>query len=90
MIVRVRNGRAKAGVGSYLGFGIGRPKSGVGSQGSALVSGQIGICLLWLCGSPTVVVWSKGMCVGRAKTAVGSGEGPPETDSGFIAVGRLQ
>ena len=49
------------------------------TPGSALVGGQIGICLLWLYGSPTVVVWSKGMCAGRAKTAKGSGEVPRKT-----------
>ncbi|AJQ28927.1 hypothetical protein [Pelosinus fermentans] len=53
-------------------FGIGRPKSIVGSRGSAVVGGQIVICLVRLYGSPTVVVWSKGMCNGRAKTAMGS------------------
>ena len=53
-------------------FGIGRPKSIVGSQGSAVVGGKIVMCLLWLYGSPTVVVWSKGMDNGRAKTGMGS------------------
>ena len=62
-----------------LGFGISRPKIGIGSKGSVSVGGQIGICLVKLYGSPTVVVWLKGMCIGRAKTVVGSGVGPPET-----------
>jgi hypothetical protein len=53
-------------------FGIGRPKSIVGSKGSAVVGGQIVMCLVRLYGSPTVVVWSKGMYNGRAKTAMGS------------------
>ena len=55
-----------------IGFGIGRPKIIVGSKGSAVVGGKIVICLLWLYGSPTVVVWSKEMCNGRAKTAIGA------------------
>ncbi|GMB00729.1 hypothetical protein [Pelosinus sp. IPA-1] len=55
-----------------IGFGIGRPKIIVGSKGSAVVGGQIVICLVRLCGSPTVVVWSKGMCNGRAKTVMGA------------------
>lgn len=53
-------------------LGIGRPKSIVGSKGSAVVGGQIVICLVRLYGSPTVVVWSKGMCNGRAKTVMGA------------------
>ena len=55
-----------------MGFGIGRPKINIGSKGSVLVGGQIVMCLVRLYGSPTVVVWSKGMCGGRAKTAGGS------------------
>jgi hypothetical protein len=34
------------------------------------------MCLVRLYGSPTVVVWSKGMCGGRAKTARGAGDVP--------------
>ncbi len=71
----VRNGRAKTGIGSHQGSGISRPKIGVGSHpGSASVGGQIVICLVRLYGSPTVVVWSKGMYGGRAKTVRGAGE----------------
>ncbi len=54
-------------------FGISRPKIVVRSAGLAVVGGQIVICLVRLYGSPTVVVWSKGMYSGRAKTARGSG-----------------
>ncbi|WP_069972739.1 hypothetical protein [Propionispora sp. 2/2-37] len=57
-------------------FGISRPKIGIGSGGSVSVGGKIGICLLWLCGSPTVVVWSKEMYAGRAKIARGAGGSP--------------
>ena len=53
-------------------FGIGRPKSVVGSKGSAVVGGQMVICLVRLYGSPTVVVWSKEMYSCRAKTVMGS------------------
>ncbi|WP_235814569.1 hypothetical protein [Propionispora sp. 2/2-37] len=49
-----------------------RPKIIIGSKGSVVVGGQIVICLVKLCGSPTVVVWLKGMYGGRAKTAKGS------------------
>ena len=77
MIVRVRNGRAKISIGSRMGFDIGRPKISVGSQGSALIGGQIAICLVRLYGSPTVVVWSKGMYISRAKTVRGAGDGFP-------------
>jgi hypothetical protein len=42
------------------------------SNGLALVGGQSIVCLVRLCGSPTVVVWSKGMCNVRAKIAGGS------------------
>ena len=52
-------------------FGISRPKIGVGSRGSALVGGKTGVGLERLYGSPTVVVWSQGMHVGRAKIAIG-------------------
>ena len=77
---RVRNGRAKIGVGSHQRFGIGRPKIGVGSpRGSVSVGGQIGMCLVRLYGSPTVVVWSKEMYAGRAKTARGAGGFPRKT-----------
>ena len=65
-------------------FGIGRPKSIVGSKGSVIVGGQIVICLPRLYGSLTVVVWSKGMGNGRAKTAKGS------EYQGSIVVGRLR
>jgi len=52
---------------------ISRPKIGVRSvTGLALVGGQIVVCLVRLYGSPTVVVWSKGMCDGRAKIVGGS------------------
>ena len=60
-------------------FGIGRPKINVGSSwGSVLVGGQIGMCLVRLCGSRNVAVWSKGMYAGRAKTVGGAGVGFPE------------
>lgn len=52
-------------------LGISRPKIGVGSHGSALVGGKTGMGLERLYGSPTVAVWSQGMYVGRAKTAMG-------------------
>jgi hypothetical protein len=65
-------------------FGIGRPKIVVGSEGSAIVGGQTGIGLERRCGSPTVVVWSQGMYVGRAKIVMGC------EPHGSIAVGRLQ
>ena len=65
-------------------FGIGRPKSGVGSQGSALVGGKTGMGLERRYGSPTVVVWSQGMYVGRAKIVMGC------ELYGSIAVERLQ
>ena len=52
-------------------FGISRPKVGVGSKGSALAGGKTGMSLERLYGSPTVVVWSQGICVGRAKIARG-------------------
>ncbi len=58
----------------FAGFGIGRPKISVRSKGLALVGGQIVVCPVRLCGSPTVVVWSKGMYSGRAKTVMGFGE----------------
>ncbi len=75
------------------GLDISRPKIGVGSAGSALVGGQIAVCLVRLYGSPTVVVWSKGMYCGRAKTARGS-EGFPGNLTGVycsreIAVGFI-
>ncbi len=60
-------------------FDVSRPKIGVGSKGSALVGGQIVICLVRLCGSPTVAVWSKGMYGGRAKTIMGAGGAFPES-----------
>ncbi|MEN6566375.1 MAG: hypothetical protein ABFC57_08740, partial [Veillonellales bacterium] len=44
----------------------------------ASVGGQIVMCLVRLYGSPTVVVWSKGMYGGRAKTVKGSGEASRE------------
>ncbi len=66
-------------VSDLAGFGISRPKIGVGSEGSALVGGKIVICLVRLYGSPTVVVWSKGMYGSRAKTAGGAGESPRGT-----------
>jgi hypothetical protein len=61
----------------FAGFGTGRPKIGVRSEGLASVGGQIAVCLVRLCGSPTAVVWSKGMYSGRAKTVMGSGEVSP-------------
>ena len=39
--------------------------------GSAVVGGKIGAGLERLYGSPTVVVWSQGMCISRAKTVMG-------------------
>ncbi|XER05813.1 hypothetical protein SRRS_13130 [Sporomusa rhizae] len=65
-------------------FGISRPKIGVGSEGSALVGGKIGMGLERLCGSPTAAVWSQGIYVSRAKTATGCEQ------YGSFAVGRLQ
>jgi len=52
-------------------FDISRPKIIVGSKGSAVVGGQMIICLERLCGSPTVIVWSQGMYGCRAKTIMG-------------------
>ena len=52
-------------------FGVSRPKIIVGSKGSAVVGGQIDMCLERLCGSPTVIVWSQGMYGCRAKTVMG-------------------
>ncbi len=69
-----------------MGFGISRPKIIVGSNGSAVVGGQIVICLVRLYSSPTVVVWSKGMYGGRAKTAKGSGGVPGK----LLTMGLLQ
>lgn len=60
-----------------------------GLQGLALVGGQIVVRLVRLYGSPTVVVWSKGMCGGRAKTAKGSGD-LPGILQGSAVVGRLR
>ena len=37
-----------------------------------VVGEKIVICLVRLYGSPTVVMWSIGMCNGRAKTSMGS------------------
>ena len=70
-----------------MGFGIGRPKSSIGSKGSVLVGGQIAMWLVRLCGSPTVVVWSKGMYGGRAKTVRGSGGFPGELYLGLLQSG---
>ena len=67
------------------GFGVSRPKIHVGSMGSVWVGGQMVICLVRLYGSPTVVVWSKGMCGCRAKTARGAGK-----PSGSFHRGLLQ
>ena len=53
-------------------FGIGRPKIGVGSQGSVAVGGKTGVGRERLYGSPTVVVWSQVIYVGRAKIVRGS------------------
>ncbi|GBG58470.1 hypothetical protein SPFL3102_02192 [Sporomusaceae bacterium FL31] len=52
-------------------FGISRPKISVGSQGSALVGGKTSMSLERLYGSPTVVVWSQEIYVGRAKIVTG-------------------
>ena len=65
-------------------FGVSRPKISVGSSGSVLVGGKTGMSLERRYGSPTVVVWSQGICVGRAKIAMGC------ELYGSIAVGRLQ
>lgn len=65
-------------------FGISRPKIVVGSRGSAVVGGKTGMGLERLCGSPTVVVWSQGIYVGRAKIIMGC------EFYGSIAVERLQ
>ena len=53
-------------------LGISRTKIIVGSEGSVVVGEKILICLVRLYGSPTVVMWSIGMCNGRAKTSMGS------------------
>ncbi|MBP2664717.1 MAG: hypothetical protein H6Q71_2665, partial [Firmicutes bacterium] len=53
-------------------------------NGSAVVGEKIAICLERLCGSQTVVVWSQGMYVSRAKTIMGC------EFNGSLAVGRLQ
>ena len=37
-----------------------------------MVGEKIVMCLVRLYGSPTVVMWSIGMCNGRAKTSMGS------------------
>ena len=52
-------------------LGISRPKIGIGSRGSVLVGGKTGMGCERLYGSPTVVVWSQGIYVGRAKIAMG-------------------
>ena len=52
-------------------FGVSRPKISVGSAGSVLVGGKTGMSCERLYGSPTVVVWSQGIYVGRAKIAMG-------------------
>ncbi len=64
-------------------FGISRPKIGIGSQGSVLVGGKTGMGRERLYGSPTVVVWSQMMYVGRAKIVMGC-------ELGSFAVERLQ
>lgn len=71
-------------VSGLTGLGISRPKSIVGSKGSAVVGGQMTICLERLYGSPTVVVWSQEMCGCRAKTVMGC------EFYGSFAVERLQ
>ena len=60
-----------------------------GLSGLASVGGQIAVCLVRLYGSPTVVVWSKGMCSGRAKTAKGSVDLPGIFQRSAV-VGRLR
>ena len=65
-------------------FGISRPKSGIGSEGSVLVGGKTGMGCERLYGSPTVAVWSQGIYAGRAKTAMGC------ELYGSFAVERLQ
>ncbi len=52
-------------------FGISRPKIAVGSKGSVVVGGQTGVCRERLYGSPTVVMWSQVIYVGRAKIVMG-------------------
>jgi len=59
-----------------------------GRKGSALVGGKTGMGLERLYGSPTVVVWSQGMCVGRAKIVRGS-EATRVRCSREIAAGSL-
>jgi hypothetical protein len=77
MVVRVRNGRAKTDIGSlHRGSVLVGQRLVSGPSGLVLVGGKIITCLVRLYGSPTVVVWSKGMCSGRAKTAKGSGGFP--------------
>ena len=58
-------------VSGLTGLGISRPKIIVGSKGSAVVGGQIGIIRERLYGSPTVVMWSQVSVVGRAKIVMG-------------------
>ena len=53
------------------GLGISRPKVVIGSRGSVVAGGKIGMSREKLYGSPTVVVWFQVIYVGRAKTAKG-------------------
>jgi len=90
MSVRVRNGRAKIGIGSRnRGSVLVGQRLISGQYGLVLVGGQIAICLVRLYDSSTVAVWSKGMCSGRAKTAKGA-VGSPGTFQRSTAVERLQ
>ena len=58
-------------VSGLCGLGISRPKAIVGSEGSAVTGGQTGMSRERLYGSPTVVMWSQVIDVGRAKIVMG-------------------
>ncbi|WP_243650541.1 hypothetical protein [Anaerospora hongkongensis] len=54
-----------------LVLGSSRPKVSIGSKGSVLAGGKTGMGRERLYGSPTVVVWSQMMYVGRAAIVMG-------------------
>ena len=58
-------------VSGLKGLGISRPKIVVGPSGSAVVGGKTGMSRERLYGSPTVVMWSQVIDVGRAKIVMG-------------------
>jgi hypothetical protein len=70
-----------------MGFGIGRPKIGVGSVRARCQSAGRSVSgVLWLCGSRNVAAWSKEIHTGRAKTARGAGGVPRKLTCGFTVV----